>query len=104
MKHMTSKTDNLKDLDYYGNFEVIATTLLEWSKKKKNAQLDKVIQSLNNIAFYVNSLQMDRYANNKAVEDYRCDKNRAVERARKAEELADKLQKENSKLQKIVNL
>lgn len=101
---MTSKTDNLKDLEYYANFEIIASTLLEWSKVKKNEKLENAIGALNNIAFYVNSLQMDRWANNKAVEDYRHDKNRAVERARKAEANAEDLIKENAKLKKITNL
>lgn len=104
MKHMTSKIENLKDIEYYSNFESLSNILLGWSKKKENKELDECIRAMTQIAFYVNELQSDRWARKKAVSDYRADKLRAVERARKADELADSLQQENSKLQKIVNL
>lgn len=101
---MTSKIENLKDIEYYSDYESLANILLGWSKKKENAQLDECMRALTQIAFYVNNLQTDRWAHNKIVSEYRADKLRAIERARKADELAEKLQAENNKLKKLVNL
>ena len=104
MKNMTSKIENLKDIEYYSNFESLSTILLEWNKKKQNAQLDECIRAMTQIGFYVNELQSDRWAYKKSFSEYRADKLRAVERARKTDELALKLQAENDKLKKLVNL
>jgi len=101
---MTSKIENLKDLEFYSDYDALASILLGWSKKKDNEELDLCIKSCTGIAFYVNSLQMDRWGWKKAVSEYRQDKCRAVERARKAEALLDELKKENNKLKKLVNL
>ena len=101
---MTSKIENLKDLEYYSNYEALAGILLAWSKKKKNKELDEAIRCLTEIAFYVNNLQSNRWGYNRAYSEFRSDKLRAVERARKSHDLAEKLLAENTKLKKLVNL
>ena len=49
-------------------------------------------------------MQRDRFIHNKIVEEYRNDKLRAVQRARKADSKVDKLEKEISKLKQLINL
>jgi hypothetical protein len=51
-------------------------------------------KAISRIFFYVNSLQVDRRMYDKAMSQYREDKNRAVLRSRKAEAELEKLQKE----------
>jgi hypothetical protein len=101
---MTSKIENLKDLEYYSNYETLANILLAWSNKKKNKELDEAIRCLTQVAFYVNNLQTDRWTYTKCYNEFRSDKLRAVERARRSDNLAEKLLAENDKLKKIVNL
>jgi len=54
--------------------------------------------------FYVNEIQNDRLMYDKAISEYRADKNRAVLRARKSEDEVKKLTEELNKLKKLTNL
>ncbi len=92
-----NKITNIKDLQYYGNMEFLCQVVLDALKKNKTERLDKMAQSLNEITFYVNELQTNRWAYDKALSEYREDKNRAVERARQAEEKIEKLEEELKK-------
>ena len=49
------------------------------------------------ITFYVNNLQEDRKMYNRSLSEYRADKNRAIERARRAEKKIEKLEQELKK-------
>ena len=82
---MNKKIDNLKDLEYYGNMELLCTTVLDAIKKGPTPKLEAMSKALTEISFYVNNLQTDRRLYNKALGEYRADKNRAVLRARDAE-------------------
>lgn len=101
---MNAKIDNLLELEYLGNFQYISQTFLKWSKIKETPELKKCIESLIDINFYVNRLEMDRKGYNMALSDYRSQRNRLVERSRKSEEERDKLQKEVEELKKQLKL
>lgn len=89
---MNRKIDNLKDIEYQSNIQLIATILLDALKKKETDKLKKMSEAITNIAFYVNNLQFDRWAYNKSLDEYKNEKNRAIIRARKAEEKIEELE------------
>jgi|TARA_R100000482_G_C5079139_1_gene125170 hypothetical protein len=91
---MNKKIDNLKDLEYYGNIELLATTVLEALKKAPTEKLEAMSRAITQITFYVNNLQTDRRMYDKAMSEYRADKNRAVMRARAAEKKAEELEQQ----------
>ena len=89
------KTDNLLELEYLANSEILNNRLIDWSKARpENKELKDCVSASVNIAFYVNRLNMDRQTYNKVISDYRLDKIRAIERARRAEERIEELEKE----------
>jgi len=96
---MNRKIENLKEMCYYSNISLLSEMVLDAIKKNDSDNLQKMSKAITEIAFYVNGLQMDRWAYNKSLDEYRLSKNRAIERARKAEkkieELEDKLKKFN---------
>ena len=79
-------------------------SLNKWKKDSSNKELRLFIKSFLETIFYTNTLQRDRFIHNKIVEEYRSDKIRAVERARKADLKVEKLQKEIINLKKLTNL
>ncbi|MCH1614039.1 MAG: hypothetical protein L7S72_12175 [Flavobacteriales bacterium] len=94
---MNKKIETLKDIEYQGNIQLLANIILDAIKKKETDKLKKMSEAISNIAFYVNSLQLDRWGYNKSIDDYKSQKNRAIERARKAEEKIEKLEVELKK-------
>ena len=80
------KIDTLQDIKYINNFNLVSEVLLKWSKIKRNKELDKIISAMNEIAFYNIKLKEERDNMLDIVSEYRADKLRAVQRARKAEE------------------
>lgn len=94
---MNKKINNLKDLQYFGNIQFLCEVVLEAIKKKETDKLKEMSRALTEITFYVNNLQTDRMMYDKSMSEYRTDKNRAVERARKAEKKVEELQEELKK-------
>ena len=92
---MNKKIENLKDLNYQANISLISNMIIEASSKKESEKLKKISQAITEIAFYVNNLQMDRWAYNKSLKEYRNDKNRAIARARRSEQELQELQKKH---------
>lgn len=101
---MNAKIDNLKELEYLGNIQLLSTLVLEAQQKKDSEKLKEMASAIIGITFYVNNLQMDRKCYNKAMSEFRLDKNRAVLRARKADEENEQQKKEIEKLKKLLNL
>ena len=102
---MNKKINNLKDLEYYGAFTFCAETVLKWEKlKPDNPEIKEFSRSIAVVFFYVNEIQNDRLMYDKAISEYRSDKNRAVLRARKSEDKVKKLTEELNKLKKLTNL
>ena len=94
---MNDKINNLKDLQYYGNIELLSDVVLEAIKKQETPKLVEMSKAISQITFYVNNLQEDRKMYNRSLSEYRADKNRAIERARRAEKKIEKLEQELKK-------
>lgn len=94
---MNDKINNLKDLQYYGNIELLSNVVLDAMKKKDTPKLQEMSKAVAQIAFYVNHLQTDRQMYNKSMSQYRQDTARAVERARRAEKKIEELEEELKK-------
>lgn len=80
------KMENLQDIEYISNFNLVGSILIKWSKIRKTEELQTVIGCMNEMAFYNLKLKRERDSLLEIVSEYRADKIRAVERARKAEE------------------
>lgn len=94
---MNKKIDNLKDLQYYTDLEFLSCTLLEAINKKPSKQLSRMAEAVNNIHLYVVNMQIERRMYNKSMSEYRSNKNRAIERARRSEKKIIELQEELKK-------
>lgn len=98
---MNAKIDLLKDMEYTVDIDMLATLVLNQIKKKETTTLTEMSKSIARIFFYVNSLQVDRRMYDKAISEYREDKNRAVLRARKSDLELEKLRKEIKTLKNL---
>ena len=85
------KIDTLQDIKYINNFNLVSEVLLKWSKIKRNKELDMIISAMSEIAFYNIKIKEERDNMLDIVSEYRSDKIRAVQRARKAEEKLNKI-------------
>jgi hypothetical protein len=102
IKH--DKAEVLKDIEYNNHTTICLEILNKWKKDSKNKELQDFILSFLETVFYTNTLQRDRFIFNKIVEEYRSDKLRAIERARKSEAEVNKLEEQIEKLKKLINL
>ena len=88
---MAKKIDNLKDLEIWSDLNFLTSIVKKQIDKKKTENLEKMSESLVRVVFY-----FQEYSNNirlykQALSEYRLAKNRAIERARKAEEENQKI-------------
>jgi len=97
---MNKKIHNLKHINYLANFDIIANTFLEWQEKKPTDTVDKLMESLIDINYYITDIYTNELYYNEGLNDYRAAKLRAIERAQKAEKKIQELEKEISKLRK----
>ena len=98
------KAEVLKDIEYYNNTELCISLLQKWKAKSKNPELKDFTYFFLQVLFYGTCLQQDRFIHNKIVSEFRNDKIRAVERARKADAKVLELEDQVKKLKKIINL
>ncbi len=98
---MNAKIDLLKDMEYIVDIDMLTNLVLNQIKKKETTTLTEMSKAIARIFFYVNSLQVDRRMYDKAMNQYREDKNRAVLRARKADIEIEKLRKEIKTLKNL---
>lgn len=86
------KIDLLKAIEFANDFDMMANILLEWKAKKPSEIIDKMIDA--NIRMYYYSFNMEESVRlmRKMVSEYRADKLRAVERARKADDRVKELE------------
>ena len=92
------KIDNLKDLEIWTDLNFLTSIVKKQLDKKKTENLEKMSESLVRVVFY-----FQEYSNNirlykKALLEYRLTKNRAIKRARKAEQENEKIRKQNQSL------
>ena len=99
---MTDKIQNLKDLEYYSSYINCTETIQKWLKSKPdNDELKAVSQGFVDICFYVNTLQQELRLHKQAIGEYRMDKLRAIERARRSEKKLEVAETELSEIKKI---
>jgi len=92
---VAKKINNLKELEIWTDLNFLTSIVKKQIDKKKTENLEKMSESLVRVVFY-----FQEYSNNirlykKALTDYRLQKNRAIERARKVEKENEKIRKQN---------
>jgi len=92
---VAKKIDNLKDLEIWTDLNFLTSIVSSQLDKRKTKNLEKMSESLVRVVYY-----FQEYSNNirlykKALSEYRLAKNRAIERARKAEQENEKIRKQN---------
>jgi len=92
---VAKKIDNLKDLEIWTDLNFLTSIVSSQLDKRKTKNLEKMSESLVRLVFY-----FQEYSNNirlykQALLEYRLAKNRAIERARKAEQENEKIRKQN---------
>lgn len=84
---MNKKLDNLKEAEYLANYNLVGEVIVRIKKKfPNNRKISECTIAMAQIAGYVNNLIADRFFYEKTISEYRADKLRAIERARKSEE------------------
>lgn len=101
---MYSKIENAKDIEFYSNFNALSEIIISAKNKKNSDKIYFMSKKLHEIFFYVNELQQNRMILKKSFSEYRQDKIRAIERARRSEEKIKQLEKEIKKLKQLSNL
>jgi hypothetical protein len=84
------------------NFELVSKTVIDWNKKKPMPILNKMSRSLTEMYLHTIELENQEWYWNKTIEQYRADKNRAIERARKAEIKIAELEKQIEHYKKVL--
>lgn len=85
------KIDNLKEYEISSDIEFLSEMILKQIKKQKSPVLLKMRDSIVRLAYYFLESKNERRLYIEALSDYKLRKNRAILRARKAEEENEKL-------------
>lgn len=94
-EEMYIKFDNLDDIKLSTNLLLIQGLTKKWlDKRPDNEDLLKLKDAIVDVTLVVNKLQLDRGNYHIAMTDYRTRSLRSIERARKAEEKVEALEKE----------
>lgn len=95
---MNKKINNLKEVEYYGNFNLVGEYIIKSKKAKPDSQpIKDMYNSWQQIGFYVHNLIYNERLYEQSLKEYRSDKLRAVVRARKADEKIEDLKRELDK-------
>ncbi len=92
---MDRKINNLKDLEIWSDLNFLLSIVKKQIDKKKTKNLEKMSESLIRLAYYFQENTNNTRLYKEAISDYRLQKNRAIERARKAEQENEKIRKQN---------
>ena len=96
---MNKKINNLKEIEYYTNFNLVGEHIVQSRKlKPENKALNDMYFCWQEVGFYVNNLIRDERMYEQSLSEYRSDKIRAVERARLAEQKVTELEQQLEKL------
>ena len=94
---MYNKFEVMEDIQLTSNLLILQSNVLEWVKAKpNNLKLNDVCDAVVKVSFSCNKLQSEKKNYHIAMNEYRHDSIRAVERARKAESRMQELEKELS--------
>lgn len=84
---MTKKFEAMQDLDINSNLLMIQEITKKWyNARPDNEDLIKLRDAVLHLTFIVNKLTYDRTLYHRTISQYRADKDRAIVRARKAEQ------------------
>ena len=95
---MDRKIDNLKDLEIWSDLNFLIAIVKKQIDKKETKNLKKMSECLIRLTFYYQETSNNKRLYKEAISDYRLARNRAIERARKAEQENEKLRKQNESL------
>ncbi len=95
---MARKIDNLKELEIWADLNFLSSIVSSQLNKRKTENLEKMASCIVRVVFYFQEYSNTLRLYKKALSDYKLQKNRAIERARKAEQENEKLRKENERL------
>ena len=102
---MNKKLNNIKEFEYYTNFNLIGEHIIKNKKlKPENQALNDMYYAWQEVGVYVHNLISDERAYEQSLSEYRSDKTRAVIRAREAESKIAELQRKIDKLQTKINV
>lgn len=102
---MNKKLNNIKEAEYYTNFNLIGEHIIKNKKlKPENQALNDMYYAWQEVGFYVHNLISNERAYEQSLSEYRSDKTRAVIRAREAESKIAELQRKIDKLQTKINV
>ena len=102
---MNKKLNNIKEFEYYTNFNLIGEHIIKNKKRKpENQALNDMYYAWQEVGFYVHNLISNERAYEQSLSEYRSDKTRAVIRAREAESKIAELQRKIDKLQTKINV
>tara|TARA_A100001015_G_scaffold100757_1_gene111862 strand:- start:1990 stop:2277 length:288 start_codon:yes stop_codon:yes gene_type:complete len=91
---MNKKMQNLEEIDYYSNFNLVGEVLLKLKKQNKNSKsIEDAVEAMTQIGFYVNTLIRKEKLYDRSLQSYQSDKLRAIQRARRVETELEKINK-----------
>ena len=92
---MYKKFEVMEDLELTSNLLTLQSNVLEWwQAKPKNKKLNEDCDAVVKVSFTCNKLQMEKNNYHIAMQEYRHDSLRAIERSRKAEDKIEELEKQ----------
>lgn len=98
---VNKKIDNLKEMEIWADISLLSGTILKQYNKKKTSNLEALADAIARLTFYFQENINNKRLYKKAISDYRLARNRAVERARKAEKENEEIK---IKLKKYANI
>ena len=78
-------------MEIWGDINFLASTILKDYNKKKTTKLEDMADAISRLTFYFQENINNKRLYKKAISEYRLSRNRAIERARKAEEENQKI-------------
>jgi len=95
---MNRKLNNLKEGEYYANFNFVGEYIVKSKKAKpENEAIKEMYFAWQDVGFYVHTLITNERLYEQSLSEYRSDKIRAVQRAIEAETKLEELKKELDK-------
>jgi len=88
-------------MEIWADISLLSGTILKQYNKKKTSNLEALADAIARLTFYFQENLNNKKLYKKALSEYRLAKNRAIERARKAEEENEKLK---LKIKKYANI
>ena len=85
---------NLLELQNNADMEMLLSLILKWTKKSESKEIKAFNDALFRQLRYIQALEDERFSFDRIVSESLADKVRAVERARKADERIEELEKQ----------